>query len=54
MNAYTGLQTCEANRISWLRTVVNYLLISGLGVIGVSFGLLVFYLKSVDKKINSI
>ena len=53
-DAYTGLKQCENDRIEKLSTVVNYLFISGLGVIGFVCVLLVFYLKTVDKKINLI
>ena len=54
MDTYTGLVGCETYRINRLNTVVYYLLFSGLGIIGLVCGLLIYYLKSVDKKVNSI
>ena len=54
LDAYTDLKNCETTRIKNLSTVVNYLLISELTLIGLVCVLLIFYIKSVEKKINSI
>lgn len=50
--AIDGLRTCESDRIAGLTAVVYYLMIAGFAVLVISFGLIVWCLLKVDKKIN--
>lgn len=51
-DAIDTLKACETTRIDQLSTIVEYLMIAGFCVLGVSFATIVWYLLKVDKKIN--
>ena len=53
-DTYLGLKSCEIDRINKLSAMVNYLFISGLLIIGIICAILLLYLISVNKKVNSI
>ena len=53
LHAYTGLKACETGRINNISTIVNYLVIFGLTLIGSVCCVLIVYLKSVETQINS-